>query len=161
MVSCVFYFLFFFFKQKTAYEMRISDWSSDVCSSDLNPCTDGAESDKSARLKCADHITQLSRLPDVEHLRHHVQLDACILVLAKARIAIAVDRIDIRNVAFYRNGSAHRVTDSGGCHDQQIVQPHLVQVQSRSTFSRVFVYLHIQPFSTIPVPHEGLGPPQP
>src|SRR3546814_5266192 len=30
--SCV---CFFFFKQKTAYEMRISDWSSDVCSSDL------------------------------------------------------------------------------------------------------------------------------
>src|SRR3546814_5907520 len=28
---------FFFFKQKTAYEMRISDWSSDVCSSDLDP----------------------------------------------------------------------------------------------------------------------------
>src|SRR3546814_5239228 len=28
---------FFFFKQKTAYEMRISDWSSDVCSSDLRP----------------------------------------------------------------------------------------------------------------------------
>src|SRR3546814_15839960 len=38
--SCV----FFFFKQKTAYEMRISDWSSDVCSSDLagwNDFTDG------------------------------------------------------------------------------------------------------------------------
>src|SRR3546814_1636441 len=41
-VCCTFYFggivrvwLFFFFKQKTAYEMRISDWSSDVCSSDL------------------------------------------------------------------------------------------------------------------------------
>src|SRR3546814_15997128 len=31
---------FFFFKQKTAYEMRISDWSSDVCSSDL--ITNGA-----------------------------------------------------------------------------------------------------------------------
>src|SRR3546814_7133077 len=28
--------MFFFFKQKTAYEMRISDWSSDVCSSDLS-----------------------------------------------------------------------------------------------------------------------------
>src|SRR3546814_5022638 len=28
-------YIFFFFKQKTAYEMRISDWSSDVCSSDL------------------------------------------------------------------------------------------------------------------------------
>src|SRR3546814_8262085 len=35
-VSCSL-FCFFFFKQKTAYEMRISDWSSDVCSSDLNP----------------------------------------------------------------------------------------------------------------------------
>src|SRR3546814_5560823 len=31
----LFDFFFFFFKQKTAYEMRISDWSSDVCSSDL------------------------------------------------------------------------------------------------------------------------------
>src|SRR3546814_1414533 len=30
---------FFFFKQKTAYEMRISDWSSDVCSSDLTPAS--------------------------------------------------------------------------------------------------------------------------
>src|SRR3546814_3640275 len=33
---CQFLFLLFFFKQKTAYEMRISDWSSDVCSSDLH-----------------------------------------------------------------------------------------------------------------------------
>src|SRR3546814_10011958 len=38
---CVYYLFYFivlfifFFKQKTAYEMRISDWSSDVCSSDL------------------------------------------------------------------------------------------------------------------------------
>src|SRR3546814_7550223 len=32
---------FFFFKQKTAYEMRISDWSSDVCSSDLRATGDG------------------------------------------------------------------------------------------------------------------------
>src|SRR3546814_16105037 len=30
-VVCVLFFCFFFFKQKTAYEMRISDWSSDVC----------------------------------------------------------------------------------------------------------------------------------
>src|SRR3546814_3699884 len=33
--SCILLFIFLFFKQKTAYEMRISDWSSDVCSSDL------------------------------------------------------------------------------------------------------------------------------
>src|SRR3546814_9780893 len=40
MISFCFVFIvcsfFFFFKQKTAYEMRISDWSSDVCSSDLD-----------------------------------------------------------------------------------------------------------------------------
>src|SRR3546814_7156336 len=33
---CYFDIFIFFFKQKTAYEMRISDWSSDVCSSDLH-----------------------------------------------------------------------------------------------------------------------------
>src|SRR3546814_1093992 len=35
--------MFFFFKQKTAYEMRISDWSSDVCSSDLWRDSSGGE----------------------------------------------------------------------------------------------------------------------
>src|SRR3546814_3698751 len=35
MFRMLLYAIFFFFKQKTAYEMRISDWSSDVCSSDL------------------------------------------------------------------------------------------------------------------------------
>src|SRR3546814_19516659 len=37
MNMCICMVLVFFFKQKTAYEMRISDWSSDVCSSDLRP----------------------------------------------------------------------------------------------------------------------------
>src|SRR3546814_3402333 len=38
-------FFFFFFKQKTAYEMRISDWSSDVCSSDLEALRDFSDRD--------------------------------------------------------------------------------------------------------------------
>src|SRR3546814_9309542 len=46
--------VFFFFKQKTAYEMRISDWSSDVCSSDLRalpvPARRIAERTRQARL---------------------------------------------------------------------------------------------------------------
>src|SRR3546814_10871061 len=37
--------MFFFFKQKTAYEMRISDWSSDVCSSDLEVAVSTSEGD--------------------------------------------------------------------------------------------------------------------
>src|SRR3546814_14120121 len=42
------YMFIFFFKQKTAYEMRISDWSSDVCSSDLKPRrNNGARKDES------------------------------------------------------------------------------------------------------------------
>src|SRR3546814_5998449 len=44
MVASFVVFLFFFFKQKTAYEMRISDWSSDVCSSDLAAVLVGNES---------------------------------------------------------------------------------------------------------------------
>src|SRR3546814_11094826 len=42
------YVMFFFFKQKTAYEMRISDWSSDVCSSDLAPGYRSARDDRGA-----------------------------------------------------------------------------------------------------------------
>src|SRR3546814_19553780 len=41
--------IFFFFKQKTAYEMRISDWSSDVCSSDLQAEDDLDQPAESAR----------------------------------------------------------------------------------------------------------------
>src|SRR3546814_4796241 len=51
-MSCTDFFVFFF-KQKTAYEMRISDWSSDVCSSDL----------KSRHLRSA-----LALLPDLSDL---------------------------------------------------------------------------------------------
>src|SRR3546814_5726093 len=42
-------FGFFFFKQKTAYEMRISDWSSDVCSSDLMPGPSASSTTTSTR----------------------------------------------------------------------------------------------------------------
>src|SRR3546814_2380150 len=48
----------FFFKQKTAYEMRISDWSSDVCSSDLVDAVDVSEH----ALEVADQNIELSGL---------------------------------------------------------------------------------------------------
>src|SRR3546814_8734696 len=49
--------MFFFFKQKTAYEMRISDWSSDVCSSDLPH--------QRLEISCASPLDPLNvRLPD-------------------------------------------------------------------------------------------------
>src|SRR3546814_5770024 len=42
-MAYVYFLHFFFFKQKTAYDMRISDWSSDVCSSDLRLFPEEAE----------------------------------------------------------------------------------------------------------------------
>src|SRR3546814_5137013 len=52
------YVFVFFFKQKTAYEMRISDWSSDVCSSDL-------EQDAGERGDSGRHREELQELADV------------------------------------------------------------------------------------------------
>src|SRR3546814_5296897 len=52
------YFVFFFFKQKTAYELRISDWSSDVCSSDL-----AAVSGPAPRDPAEQHLRRRHRPP--------------------------------------------------------------------------------------------------
>src|SRR3546814_2668405 len=63
--------LFVFFKQKTAYEMRISDWSSDVCSSDLHigvaTCDD------------PDIAMKLQRpLAELAHLSQHGEATLCL-----------------------------------------------------------------------------------
>src|SRR3546814_6646905 len=59
-VQCV----FFFFKQKTAYEMRISDWSSDVCSSDLTVLSQGANQDPGTRDALESLSAELARMTD-------------------------------------------------------------------------------------------------
>src|SRR3546814_5074002 len=69
-------FVFFFFKKKTSYEMRIRDWSSDVCSSDLllthvPPChriqpdilTGGGDERPEDRLRPGEHIRSECRSP--------------------------------------------------------------------------------------------------
>src|SRR3546814_2049444 len=61
-------FLFFFFKQKTAYEMRISDWSSDVCSSDLGRRAHGKLDYKDAARGMHDSGAQrATTMPPREH----------------------------------------------------------------------------------------------
>src|SRR3546814_1304354 len=55
--------LLFFFKQKTAYEMRISDWSSDVCSSDLVDLAD-ARLDGIAAVGIGEDVVQTRSLRD-------------------------------------------------------------------------------------------------
>src|SRR3546814_3334449 len=49
-------YIFFFFKQKTAYDMRISDWSSDVCSSDLTALALGIVSPEEAFTGFSDDL---------------------------------------------------------------------------------------------------------
>src|SRR3546814_1924058 len=61
---------FFFFKQKTAYEMRISDWSSDVCSSDLaGPDLRGRQglADRHVETQLPGRRTHLPQLRGVPH----------------------------------------------------------------------------------------------
>src|SRR3546814_2818901 len=65
----------FFFKQKTAYEMRISDWSSDVCSSDLQAGQ-------------ADHMD----FPDEQHLVPTAVFACCIMLLAfRMRVQVCLE----------------------------------------------------------------------
>src|SRR3546814_10903549 len=71
--------MFFFFKQKTAYEMRISDWSSDVCSSDLRVREQG--------------VLDLSRV-DVEGARH----DHVVLAVHDEQVALVVEVADVARV---------------------------------------------------------------
>src|SRR3546814_5253666 len=71
--------MFFFFKQKTAYEMRISDWSSDVCSSDLGKGEQGAR------------VGDVRKLPDREEGREQRHRDP------------GEDRDDMRGVEFRVN----------------------------------------------------------
>src|SRR3546814_8407789 len=79
-------FDFFFFKQKTAYEMRISDWSSDVCSSDLPraiaaPTAVGVRHDGRFRssqgflqLPAPQHACSATRLFRNTQGKHHVRI---------------------------------------------------------------------------------------
>src|SRR3546814_6626896 len=65
-------FVFFFFKQKTAYEMRISDWSSDVCSSDLlaELTGQGAERGRQPAGASQQHLTRGGIRRCVGHVLH-------------------------------------------------------------------------------------------
>src|SRR3546814_14362444 len=104
--------MFFFFKQKTAYEMRISDWSSDVCSSDLLPALKAdeigvgqARFEPFARRSLADHdhLVRHDAPPkhvdgvgnDVEPFFHHEPAEKC----ERGHIVVEPGRADARQDA--------------------------------------------------------------
>src|SRR3546814_8905680 len=67
-------YFFFFFKQKTAYELRISDWSSDVCSSDLR--LGGGERVRAGKLEHAHDHGGLAREIGVRGIIFGAEFDA-------------------------------------------------------------------------------------
>src|SRR3546814_2496299 len=99
--------LFFFFKQKTAYEMRISDWSSDVCSSDLRRLVAmGFEvvATSGAARCCGEHGITVKRANKVMEGRPHIVDDmkngAIQLVFNTSEGAASIrDSFDLRHTA--------------------------------------------------------------
>src|SRR3546814_4634745 len=65
--------MLFFFKQKTAYEMRISDWSSDVCSSDLVDCARAQVVLEQAQVQAAQLLARASAEADATVLEAQAQ----------------------------------------------------------------------------------------
>src|SRR3546814_983494 len=72
-MSC---FLVYVFKQKTAYEMRISDWSSDVCSSDLPPREVAGAS--AAQLAALQRLGLISDQPVLRQSQRHDRYQAAL-----------------------------------------------------------------------------------
>src|SRR3546814_5095031 len=71
---------FFFFKQKTAYEMRISDWSSDVCSSDLHHRGQRDHPQGTLRIlvvRCAEEVVQMLGGGGFGHAAYLFRIAAC------------------------------------------------------------------------------------
>src|SRR3546814_6564891 len=82
--------LFFFFKQKTAYEMHISDWSSDLCSSDLKPAI------ALRRFECVEapvgqaRNARLEIEPEEMHRCEHDVRNAASIDVQRGQIGVAV-----------------------------------------------------------------------
>src|SRR3546814_6372961 len=82
--------LLFFFKQKTAYEMRISDWSSDVCSSDLPLGTKAANRGNIVRAEAEQRAIEA----DIAVTRVEIGREIDRLVAERGLIAAEIKRID-------------------------------------------------------------------
>src|SRR3546814_5708252 len=95
------FFFFVFCKQKTAYEMRISDWSSDVCSSDLR-----ADIGIGAHRSNRDLLAGGLRRQRVERLHLGAAIDA---VRTKPHRDAARDRVDGIGLEGRDRGEAHAV----------------------------------------------------
>src|SRR3546814_5424952 len=93
----LFFSFFFFFKQKTAYEMRMSDWSSDVCSSDLLHRL--AAEDDALTIERAAEVPPDDRNPAMPSRHHHFR---DFHRLRKLEAIMSVDREPARRAAIHQ-----------------------------------------------------------
>src|SRR3546814_19150825 len=93
-----FFVFVFFFKQKTAYEMRISDWSSDVCSSDLPPPRQA----RRPRRPVPDHPAPADDRPSPRRQPRHRHQRGCAV---KASFRVYVDESGDEGFVFRPDGS--------------------------------------------------------
>src|SRR3546814_4296190 len=91
------FIIFFFFKQKTAYEMRISDWSSDVCSSDLGLYVEEPEA-----VEITDGVLYRARIAIPARVPVGRFTAETFLIQNGRVLAAAVREIDIRKSGFER-----------------------------------------------------------
>src|SRR3546814_9765309 len=111
-------FSFFFFKQKTAYEMRISDWSSDVCSSDLDPLDGEVDLlDRSRGLRAQREVSLPLHCKRVALARLLVELDVARLPLGREEIGLGPQGCRLAGV-----GGA-LVLEHGQLLAQELVEP--------------------------------------
>src|SRR3546814_1958520 len=98
MSDCLSLMFVFFFKQKTAYEMRISDWSSDVCSSDLPTLSVEANPDDLPEI--IDRACRYQFPPGAARIQKRIQIENSGRVLPQdrmdARATIEIGRASCR-----------------------------------------------------------------
>src|SRR3546814_1038650 len=97
-IYTVFFIFFFFFKQKTAYEMRISDWSSDVCSSDLD-------------LQASDHTAAELLTSTRDNAEQQARIYRIIGLMDQWREEIA--NVEINEIQEGQNGEASTLIATG------------------------------------------------
>src|SRR3546814_16443522 len=108
---------FFFCKQKTAYELRISDWSSDVCSSDLPEGDNGRAGSGSASSLAKIDPDRLQLGVFLHRVQRLVAAEAGLLVAAEGRRHVAgIEAVHPPPAGAQRLGGAVRLLDFAGPH---------------------------------------------
>src|SRR3546814_704075 len=135
MFILVFLIFFFFFKQKTAYEMRISDWSSDVCSSDLFEGQRGGGPDGHGARQAGD-----AAVADIGGGRKTATVD-------EIRLDIAPAAVRDRKAGVEQAAAAVAETHPGFPGADLVVEeaPHEIPVDGEAAGAETFLIARIEP----------------